>query len=418
MKRRIGLKLNFGRLALTFLLLCLIIYTCYHALMGTSGSLLTTPAKTVSDIRLVGGDAWLFRDETLLTAPEVGLVNSVAVSGSKVGKNTVLTQIWVDETQASVEEKQKQLDRLNHTIAILEAGLLPEKTPLSKADGYRAEALETVGKIELAIRSGDWSSLSELESELLISLNRYGGLMGKAEELQQTLELVRAERDALLTGTVLELVNRESSAYYYGLSQVDGYETVFTEEALNALTPESFEALKQTKAEDGMSFVVGKLCYGYSWRVAVEFSDACADLFETEGVYSVKFPENDGVELEMVCEGLMETVGGGTVAILRSDVTPMEFRYLRVQKAEITVGSMEGIYIPVQSYVTQNGMDGVYVFEGSTVRFRRIRVRYRDEGYLIADLQDAEPEHPVAYLSLNDLIITSGKNLYDGKVYQ
>lgn len=417
MKKRRFTKLNFGRLALTFLLLCLIIYTCYHALWNSSGSLLTTPAKTVSEIRLVGGDAWLFRDETLLTAPQTGLVNSVAVSGSKVGKNTVLTEVWSDGTNTVDAERQKRLDRLNRTISVLEASLLPEGTPLSKAGGYRGQAMETVAQIQLAIRSGDWSRISEMETDLLTELNRYGALTGKAEDIQQALDAAKVERDEMLTGAKLELINEESSAYYYDLSQLDGYETIFTEEALNGLTAASFEALKQAESASEKDFAVGKLCYGYSWRVAVEFSSPCEDLFEVGGIYAVRFPENDGMELEMSCERLMESANGGTVAIMRSDVTPLEFRYLRMQKAEITVGSLDGIYIPKQSHVQQNGMDGVYVFEESAVRFRRIHVIYESEGYLIADMEDADPQNPVPYLNLNDLMVTSGKKLYDGKVY-
>jgi hypothetical protein len=109
--------------------------------------------------------------------------------------------------------------------------------------------------------------------------------------------------------------------------------------------------------------------------------------------------------------------------VLRSDVTPAAFRYLRAQSVETTVGSMDGIYIPEQAYVEWNGMTGVYVFEDSTVRFRRIHVLYTGDGYLIAASEDdrvseEDSEEWIAYLALNDLMVTSGKNLYHGKVYQ
>ena len=63
-------------------------------------------------------------------------------------------------------------------------------------------------------------------------------------------------------------------------------------------------------------------------------------------------------------------------------------------------------------------MDGVYIFEESTVRFRRIRISYIGDGYLIASLEDDDPNHETAYLGLNDLMIMSGRKLYDGKVYR
>ena len=418
MRRRKLLKLNFGRLALTFLLLCLIIYTCYHALWNSSGRLLTTPARQINDTRLVGGDAWLFRDETLLTSPNAGLVNSVAVNGSKVGKNTVLTEVWADGSTQNLEERQTKLDLINRTVAVLESGILPTGTPLSRAEGYRNEATATLTEIRRAIREGKWEALAELEDELLISLNRYGALTGKADAINRALERARAERDSLLVRTKTELKNTDSSAYYYGLSEVDGYETIFTEAALGELTAESFSALKEATPNSGDVFVAGKLCYGYTWHVAVEFSDSCLDLFSEGDLYEVSFPDNNGATMEMICERILQSEDGSTIAVLRSDVTPSDFRFLRMQRAEIIVGSMEGIYIPRQAYVSQDGMDGVYIFEESTVRFRRIRISYIGDGYLIASLEDDDPNHETAYLGLNDLMIMSGKKLYDGKVYR
>ncbi|MBR7098017.1 MAG: hypothetical protein IKC59_01250 [Clostridia bacterium] len=417
MKRKRFLQLHIGRIALTFLLLCLIIYTCYHALWSSEGSLLTTPAKPISDTRLISGDAWLFRDETVLTVPKAGLVNSLADGGAKVGKNTELTEVWFDESGVELNEKQAKLDLINRTIDVLEASTLPEGTPVSKAEGYRAQALSELSKIRMAIRTGDLSGLSEMEDALLVSLNRYGALTGDADAIAKALESARAERDALLKGEKTVLHNTASSAYYYGLSEVDGYESVFTEQALEAMTAESFAEMTRATPDTGEGYPVGKLCYGYSWHVAVDFSQACEDLFVIGQAYTVSFPENNGMTLELVCERLIGNGEGGTVAVLRSDVTPLEFRYLRMQSAEITVGSTEGIYIPRQAYVSLGGLDGVYVFEDGTVRFRRILVIYQDEGYLIANYEDNAPEHDAAYLSLNDLMITSGKNLYDGKVY-
>ena len=360
----------------------------------------------------------MFRDETLLTSPEAGLVNSVAASGSKVGKNTVLTEIWSNGNTDGLEERQTKLDLINRTVSVLESGLLPTGTPLSHAEGYRNDASATLTEIRMAIREGRWEALAELEDELLISLNRYGALTGKADAITEALKKAKAERNELLVGTKNELINSESSAYYYGLSEVDGYETVFTERALEGLNADTFASLKAAEPNTGDGFVAGKLCYDYTWYVAVEFSDACSDLFTIGGIYEVCFPENDGATMELICEKLLQNENGATVAVLRSDVTPSDFRFLRTQRAEITVGTLEGIYIPRQAYVSQNGVDGVYVFEESTVRFRRIRISYVGDGYLIAYLTDETPDHDIPYLGLNDLMIMSGRKLYDGKVYR
>ncbi len=416
MKRRAFLQEHLGRLALTFLLLCLIVYTLFHAL-GASDSLLTAPAREISDTSLLSGTAWIFRDETLLTVPEAGLVHPLAESGSKVGKNTSLAEVYPLSNGADRAAAQAELDLLNQTLALLEASLPEAGETVAKAEAWRAGAVKDLLAIRRAVREGDWSAVSELEDGLLVQLNRYGALTGGEEALRAAAERARADRDAALQGTPVILSNESSSAYYYGLSEVDGYESLFTEAALESLTAESFAALKESRPvgpEEG--FAAGKLCYGYSWHAVVEFADG-GELFEPGVSYRIAFPESNGAELVLLCERQV-TGGEGDLVIFRSDVTPLSFRYLRSQSVRITVGATEGLYVPEPAYREEHGMAGVFVLEDSTVRFRRIEVIYRGNGYVIAALRDPDPDNEIGYLRLNDLMITSGKKLYDGKVYQ
>ena len=90
-----------------------------------------------------------------------------------------------------------------------------------------------------------------------------------------------------------------------------------------------------------------------------------------------------------------------------------------------------------------DGKPGVYVRDGSVVRFRRITVLYEGDGYVIAEERTAKEARYAQYsevlrtggdeakalsylhegdldfgdfLNLNDQIITYGRNLYDGKI--
>ena len=76
------------------------------------------------------------------------------------------------------------------------------------------------------------------------------------------------------------------------------------------------------------------------------------------------------------------------------------------------------MYIPEQAIVTRGGVTGVYVFDSGTVVFRRIAAAVEREGYLLALCDDPDPENEIPYVALNDLMVLSGKNLYDGKVYR
>ena len=103
-----------------------------------------------------------------------------------------------------------------------------------------------------------------------------------------------------------------------------------------------------------------------------------------------------------------------SVLLLSASVIPA---FAADSSSDSLLGSSVESYIFSQignAIYTVDGVEGVYIFHESTVRFRRIQVIYRGDGYCIAE---ESPEGEDSYLSVNDLLITEGKNLYDGKVY-
>ncbi|MBO7250773.1 MAG: hypothetical protein J6V42_05815, partial [Clostridia bacterium] len=94
----------------------------------------------------------------------------------------------------------------------------------------------------------------------------------------------------------------------------------------------------------------------------------------------------------------------------------------------IKMSSATGYRVPSESVVELDGETGVYILVGTVVEFRRVTVIKESGGYCIvktyaedrAEIEAAEEEgiktDRPPYLSDNDLIITSGNDLYDGKL--
>ena len=130
--------------------------------------------------------------------------------------------------------------------------------------------------------------------------------------------------------------------------------------------------------------------------------------------YSVSFPENHGRVLTFVCSKLIPAEDGA-IAVFTSNEVLSDFVYLRKQTAEITVDTLTGYDVPENAIYKVNGVEGVYVLRDGVARFCRIEVIARKEGYyIIAEQGDRGEDYPGLY----DILITSGKDLYDGKVYQ
>ena len=414
MTRGAFLKKYFVRFAVSLTLLGLIVYTVYQAFASTSGSLMTTPVQLHEEQRTVSAEAYLFRDEEVLTTSQAGLINDLAQSGLKVSKDVRLTEVYVGGEAETLAQRQADLDRINRLIRVLEDGAVSADTTLSQASAYRAEANADYLEIRRAVETGDWSRLSSLEESMLTMLNRYGVLTNPDEGVAETLAALKNARASLLTGTPLTVSNTRASGYFYDRTLVDGREAIFTSAVLKDLTPARLSELWQTPT-DGSGFAVGKMVYGYGWYLAVPMQASSRALFETDGEYTFVFPENQEISLTMTCTQITSDENGDFVAVFFADEVPTDFVYFRIQRVRITVGEISGFHIPETALHTVNGVEGVYVFENSAVYFRRVDILYRGDGYCIAS---AETDAKEGYLALRDILVTSGKELYDGRVYR
>ena len=414
MTRRAFLKKYLLRFAVTLTLLGLIVYTLYHVFASSSENLMTTPVQRTTHYRVISGQAYLFREEAVLTCGRDGLVNDLADSGAKISRGVPLTEVWECPPQVR-EELQARLDDLNRLIKILESSKLPAGTPLSAAGGYRDAATADYEALRAAIESGDWSTMERLEASLLTLLNQYATLTDPNVGIDQTLAALKDERAQLLTGTPLTLYNERSSGYYYDRRYVDGYESLFTPSALQTLDAARFAELTSAAPQppsDGAA--VGKMVYGYEWSLAIDLDAASASYLSEGGAYSFRFPENRDRELTLTCSRLIPTEQGA-IAVFTSTEVLSDFTYLRVQSAEIAVDAYSGYYVPESAIHTVDGEEGVYIFRDSTLHFRRIRILYRGDGYCIAAESDGNEED---LLALHDILVTSGNNLYEGRVYK
>ena len=416
MTRRGFLKKYALRIAVILAMLGLIVYTVAHAMNFNMGNVLTTPVRRITDTQITSAQGYLFRNEEVLTTPNQGLVDTLVENGTKVGKNVSVANVWsVSASGDALTAAQLSLSRINRAIRILEDSQLKAGTPLSEANKYRAEYLSLYREIGAATESGKLDSIPVLEEKLLIALNRYVSLVGETDETKAHLQELRDQKQTLIGGaSATEIKSEASSGLFYDSGYVDGFEGIFTPHALENLTPETLGELVESDPQISEEQTVGKLVYGYEWYLAIELSPTVAASLHTGKQYRFTFPENDDATAKLTLTKMV--TGANTVlAVFICESHPSDFLFYRCQTVEITVGESEGFYIPETALVTQNGVIGVYVFEESTVRFRRADVIWRGDGYAIAALPG---EGSLTELYENDILIVSGKDLYEGKVYR
>ncbi|MBQ9785344.1 MAG: hypothetical protein IJW29_07570 [Clostridia bacterium] len=400
------------KFAIALALLGLIAYTAGHAIGSSANSLLTTPVRAVTDRRIASAEAYLFRDEEVLRSDGVGLVDEMVESGAKVSRNSPVVQVYqTDLAEPLLSATQQSLDSINRSLRILRDSAPARGDSEADANSYRSAAQAAYVELCTAVQSGDVTRIAEIEERMLIAINRYLILSGKTDTLAGIIgELETRKANLLGSGEATLVFNETQSGTFYGRGYVDGYEDLFSLSALEGLSAEGFDRLRMASPTSYEGRAVGKMAYGYEWYLVMELPTSVASGLEVGQSYEITFPENGGCVLELT----VERRDGGMV-VLRSDDSPEDFIFYRVQTAQITVAQEQGYYLPESALYTVNGDTGVYVLENSTAYFRRIKVLYRGDGYCIAARAE---DGTGSEIYLNDLVITSGKNLKDGKVFE
>ncbi len=100
----------------------------------------------------------------------------------------------------------------------------------------------------------------------------------------------------------------------------------------------------------------------------------------------------------------------------------------RTARFKLVINSYGGLRVPRKALrYDENGERGVFVESGQTLVFKKVEVIYWDDDYVICkqnvmkkhdtsdsdDIYDEEIDN--SYLKLYDIIVTEGKELYDGK---
>ncbi len=417
------IKKYYVRLLTSVLLVSLTVYTVFHVLFSSSGALPTLPVREHTELQVIESEAWLFRDEGILYADgEDGIVSSSLTSGTKVSKGTEVAQVLFAPLGMNRALMQSTLDDLNRRIAILEKSMTTSSDTVNAATGYRDAAKELCAEICRDAALGDWEAIYAKEDEMLAYLNRFSSIVSNNPDAKTALEEAYGLRNSFLEACSVTTIRNDradrASGTYYDRTEVDGLEAVFTLDALHTLTPASFRELcATTGGTEGGKTVAGKMAYGFDWYLALELRAHEAALLKEGAEISASFPEGEGVSIYMTVERLIPTGDGGAIAVLSSGASPAGFSWSRTQAVELSTGRVEGYNIPSSAMVTLNGVEGVYIFESSMAKFRRVEVLLRKTGYCIVRAYEEAAESELPYLRPNDLVITYGQDTHEGKVY-
>ncbi len=408
-----------GKYAVSIVLsLMIVLYILYHMSGGFKEDIETAAAELTAKAQTITINATVMRDETVVYSPVKGDVNYLFADGEKIPANSTVAEVYSSEGS---DELRKSIIELDRKIRLLKSSNMSDtekRTDTASTDKLIWNGIHSF--LENA-EDGNVSSASANADDISVQLNRRRIIVGSVKNYNSLIKELLAEKESLSSrlSSAESVISTGNAGYFYGAA--DGYENIFSSADIATLGYNRFLSMKDKEAENfsntGKGYPIGKLVNDHVWYIACELEADQLHNFSTDSYYDVKFPHNGGTTINMYLYRVLSEVGSDTaVLILRTDVHPEGFSYLRNQTVQIVSKAYTGYRVPISAVRIENGVSGVYILRGSEVLFRKVETLFDYDGYFIVKERDEEAEDKGDWLNKNDFVIVKGKELYDGKI--
>lgn len=432
MKRALG-KIRLRQSAVNgiavFVVVALALYLALQISKNISSSVSTLKAQEITDTNTLSLKGYIFRNEKVYYGEDGKIADYQIDSGERVGVGKQVAELYSVSAGQDADSLQSELNSLSDRIRLLQKGISEAKR-LSQASQIFDQIDSSYYSYLSAIRNGSYS-VADKEGELLLdAINSYMIATGRTEEAQSVVRALEQQKSELIAASLSgapTAITMEQSCYFY--TECDGYEEIFDYSAVPELTPKTLAELTSAEKRE-YSGAIGKQVFSPEWYICFPMSDELCDMFvnyaegeSARAQYEAKFISNNGETVTLTYKSATYSDGAGNSGFVTfsSKEMPTDFDFLRAQNVQIELDSTTGYRVPEESVYTDGQKNYVYVLSGNTVEQRGITIIGRSDGYYIVNTYEADYAETggnglVPYLSVNELIITSGGDLYDGKL--
>lgn len=395
----------------TLIAAVLIGYVVFHL----SGSGESNPSTVIAQ-RLTAGETitaqgYIFKDEMPLIHEESGTLYTPLNEGEKVKTGGTIASVYQGK-----EEEVARLLAYDDAIALLEKS--NKKTALDQID---LQLKNLTAELRNDLETGSAATAARKTALLQILLNMRKKATGTAPSFESEIALLKREKDALKAamGEPQSIITAPAAGNYY--SVCDGYEELFHSNLIDSLTIDSFiDLTERTPAKKEGPFI-GKLCQSSTWYLVFFTESGTAAQMKTGKDYKLTFSDKGSFHMTLF-KTITRSQGNGTLLIFKSDLVPQEGLFDRSEQVCLVANEISGLMVPtaaVRYLPPKEGENipdstGVYVKVGNKLVFRRIKILCESNGYYVVKEFSKNEALSKEYLALNDVIVTSGKNLEEG----
>lgn len=391
------------KIGLSVLVLSFLIYQIYSMVYKPISTSTAVYYETYSGIDING---YFLKEETLIDYDVTGSERFIVSEGEKVSKGGTIAEVYSSVDMATAYEK---IDKISEQIEILES--INSVTDPSSVDLDTLTNRINKSYVDLmkSADTGKFDTLNEKLSSLLTHLNRKQIITGEVSGFDNLLTSLKTELTALksTTASPVSKISAEKSGFF--VSQTDGLEQILSINNVDKIDENIFEKINSAKASSGF----GKIVSSQKFYIIAKM----------DGDDYLRFSEGESLKLKTSipgCEELKTTVykikvspkENSAIMILSCSTMNGQIALTRSATLSIVTEEFSGIRVSNNAVRVVDGVTGVYIMQGSIVKFRPIEIVYSTDTFSVCK---QAPNNSNDSIRLYDEVIEKGKNLYDGK---
>lgn len=391
------------RIGISALLLIFLVYQTYSMLYKPITTATAVAYDTYDGVEITG---YFVREESVIDYEPTGTERYVVTEGEKVAKGGTVAEVYASAASAADAER---IEALQEQIKTLES--------INSVSDPASVDLETINNriqrsyIDLIASSdaGKYSDLTASLSELLMLMNRKQILTGEVSGFDALLASLKTELSGLKAGLPKPTSRVTAKASGFFVPQTDGLESVLTPAGLEHVDESVFDTIAGATSTGGF----GKIVSNHNWYIITKMENDDYLNFSENTKLTLKTSINGAEELSVRVEQVnVSKDKNSAVVVLSCSTMNGQIAMTRSAPMSIVTKEYSGIRVSNRSVRVVDGQTGVYIVQGSVVKFRPIEVIYATDTYTLCKrVTDSGSD----MIRLYDEVIEKGKNLYDGK---
>jgi putative membrane fusion protein len=380
----------------------------------------TTIVRHGMEENSVEANGYIFRDQTVITAPTDGYLYCEVPEDERVGSGEVVMYIYKNEVNLSASSELKkveeQISELSEGIrtaeiysndtAKIEQTISQnlKNVPKAGARGNIAkvdEIAETVDKLieKRRIITGEIEAVDR--SQEIKNLKEYKAELEKKYNIERTL--IHAPRTGAFT------------------SRIDGLEEKLNAAALENINSDYIKQLdKMTAKPETKNCVaegepIGKIVNNFMWSLAVQIPQREAEGIKVGKTLQIRFLDVGSETISGTVTKITPEESGKVILVLSTNKYVESVYSMSKARVQIVKASYDGFRIPAKSLRMKDGEMGVYVIRSNKARFIPVKLLYNGKTWVVVSEIMETAENP-RVLKLYDELVVRDRDIYEGKV--